>query len=168
MLAIPGGGLPGDGVPPLRRWGTPCPRLGYPPIQGWIGTPSNPRLGYPPEMGYPPIQGWGTPPVQGWIGTPPPRLDRVPPRNVNRQTPVKTVPSCHTAYAGGKKRPCFLPTPLPISYFCLKGRIITFLSLFFTKRVIQQYVFLMWHPFVKSKQLMFRGRNVYKRVTHCF
>ena len=30
-------------------------------------------------------------------GTPP------PPRNVNRQTPVKTVPSRHTTYAGGKK-----------------------------------------------------------------
>ena len=65
------------------------------------------------ETGIPP------PPVPGWISlpknlrpeTPPPhpRLDQPiqksetwdPPPNVNRQTPVKTVPSRRTLYAGG-------------------------------------------------------------------
>ena len=68
--------------PPIQGWiGTPP----SPPIQGWIGTPPHTRLD------------WDPPPIQGW------RLDRKPPppRNVNRQTPVKKVPSRHTTYAGG-------------------------------------------------------------------
>ena len=58
-----------------------------------------------------PDLGWGIPPPgQTWDGVPPPpgqTWDGVlfpPPRNVNRQTPVKTVPSRHTTYAGGNKK----------------------------------------------------------------
>ena len=48
---------------------------------------------------------WGPPHIQGWTGTPLPRprlkAGSGPPLNVNRQTPVKTVPSRRTTYAGG-------------------------------------------------------------------
>ena len=77
-----GGGYPVPGLGgktiPNRGGGDPIPRSGryhrYPPS-------SRPEMGYPPR----PHLGWGTP----------------PPRNVNRQTPVKTVPFRHTTYAGG-------------------------------------------------------------------
>ena len=91
---------PQDGVPPtIKTWlgYPPTPRMGYPP-------PSRPGWGTPrPEMGYPPPSrpGWGTP--QTWDvvlphhpdldGVHPQTWDGVLPRNVNRQTPVKTVPS---------------------------------------------------------------------------
>ena len=102
-----GGGYPEyppqtwDGVPPQTWDGvTPGPEMGYPPTLTWDGVP--PTLtwdGVPPlpgpEMGYPPTQTWdGVPPL------PRPEMG-YPPRNVNRQTPVKTVPSRHTMYAGG-------------------------------------------------------------------
>ena len=54
-----------------------------------------------PGVGYPPPAGWGTF-TWTWMGYPPlnldlglvplDQLDGVPPRNVNRQAPVKTVP----------------------------------------------------------------------------
>ena len=77
----------GYSTPLDHGWGTPWPDL------GWVTPRARPGMGYPPH----PDLGWGTPPLPsrpGW-GT--------PPRNVNRQTPVKTVPSRHTTYAGGKK-----------------------------------------------------------------
>ena len=92
----------GQGTPP--GWGTP-PDLGWHTPQTWDGVPpshyqdldgllppSPQRWGTPPrpEMGYPP-----PPTIQIWTRYPPP-----PPRNVKRQTPVKTVPSRHTTYAG--------------------------------------------------------------------
>ena len=103
---VPQPGLDGLGVPHLRpaQDTPPMPGMGYPPNLGW-GTP-------PPSR-----PGWGTPPLhppQIWDGVPPshlPDLDRVtppdldkvtppptwdgvpPPWNVNRHTPVKTVPS---------------------------------------------------------------------------
>ena len=91
------GGLPHPGeVTPARSWwwGVPHPRFGvshprvgeYPSqvlmVGGTLGTPRN---AVPPPPSRP---GWGTPSptIQTWMGYP-------PPRNVNRQTPVKTVPS---------------------------------------------------------------------------
>ena len=68
--------------------------MGGTPSQVWMGcTPSSPGWGVPPylDLGQCPSPcldlGWSTP---AWIqdGVPPPF-----PRNVNRQTPVKTVPS---------------------------------------------------------------------------
>ena len=123
MLICLGGGypIPGPGgVPCPMSGGVPHPMSGGYPIPGpggvphprsRGGTPSHVRgKGVPsPEVGYPPGQTWdGVPPWPdlGW-GTPPayhPDLDGVPPQNVNRQAPVKTVPSCHTTSAGGKKR----------------------------------------------------------------
>ena len=47
------------------------------------------------EYTPPPGPGKGVPPIQTWEGD--------TPLNVNRQTAVKTVPSCHTTYAGGNK-----------------------------------------------------------------
>ena len=74
----------------------PTPGMGYlPPSRPVRGTPPHPRpgMGYPTPSSRP---GWGTPPpTQTWDGVPP------PPTNVNRQTPVKTVPSRRTTYAGG-------------------------------------------------------------------
>ena len=78
----------GDRVPPLAGWGTPLdlgwgtplpgPGMGYSP--GWMGY-----LLPGPGMGYPP--GWmGVPLAWTWDGV-------TPPRNVDRQTPAKTVPS---------------------------------------------------------------------------
>ena len=70
---------------------------------GGVDMGSPPDIGYPPEMGYP--WTWGTPPDLRWSTPPYPDLRwGTPPRNVNRQTPVKTVPSCHTTYAGGNYR----------------------------------------------------------------
>ena len=72
----------GGGLPHLRSG------------QTWDGVPpARPGMRYtPPPLGRP---GMGYPP---------------PPRNVNRQTPVKTVPSRHTTYAGGKNRTVRVPT----------------------------------------------------------
>ena len=77
---------PGDGVPPIQGWGTPPSKTGsgLPPSKAGLGTPPHPRLSQDPPTH--------------------PRLVRVPPRNVNRQTPVKTVPSRHTTYAGGNDK----------------------------------------------------------------
>ena len=94
---------------------TPChcqdlagvpPRMGYPPHHPDLagGTPHHPDLAgvTPPDLG------WGTPPPSRpeWGNTPPPRpeMGYPSPRNVNRQIPVKTVPSHHTTYAGGKNK----------------------------------------------------------------
>ena len=89
---------------PIHDWGTPQPPSW--PSQGV----SHPWLGYLPQSG----PGWGTPLEGTWdkslgylsertwdqlkyygmgMGTPP---------GVNRQTPVKTVPSHRVTYAGGK------------------------------------------------------------------
>ena len=43
------------------------------------------------------------PPVQGWISLSENLRPENPPLDVNRQTPVKTVPSRRTTYAGGNK-----------------------------------------------------------------
>ena len=42
-------------------------------------------------------------PIQGWISLSKNLRPDTPPLDVNRQTPVKTVPSRRTTYAGGKK-----------------------------------------------------------------
>ena len=122
------GGTPSHvwrGVPrPMSGGGTPRPEMGYPSGQTWDGVPPQPDLGWGtpsqtwdgvpplarPGMGYPPQPdlGWGTPPARPGMGYPlyHPDLDGEPPpppRNVNRQTPVKTVTSRHTTYAGGNK-----------------------------------------------------------------
>ena len=89
--------------PPPKIWDQVPPP---PPENLRPGTPppENLRPGYPPprksETRSPP---WNLRP-----GTPLPKIwDQVPPpRNVNRQTPVKTVPSRHTTYAGGKNTKC--------------------------------------------------------------
>ena len=61
----------------------------------WLGlTWPSPRLDWP-DPPPPPLAG-PDPPWLDW----PPRLDLTPP--VDRQTPVKTVPSRRTTYAGGK------------------------------------------------------------------
>ena len=71
---------------PFTEMGTP------PPIQGWISLPKNLRPGTP----LPPSK-VGSTYLKIWdLGT--------PPVNVNRQTPVKTVPSRRTTYAGGNKK----------------------------------------------------------------
>ena len=108
---------------PLLRRGPPPP----PHIQGWMSLPENLRPGTPPPpslskaaSAYPKIWDlgpplpskagsaylkiWdlGPPPVQGWISLSKNLRPRTPPPvNVNRQTPVKTVPSRRTTYAGG-------------------------------------------------------------------
>ena len=104
--------IPGRGVPqPGLDGGIPSQVLGGYPIPGW-GYPMYPHhqdldgvpptiktwLGYSPPPHHPGLTGvpttpdlrWGTPPptIQTWMGYPTPS-----PRNVNRQTPVKTVPS---------------------------------------------------------------------------
>ena len=97
------GGTPSwtwDGVPHISwmgyphldlEWGTPLPGPG-------MGYPRPSQLdGVPPTWtwdGVPPSAGWSTPFLNlGW-GYPPCWLDGVPPpQNVDRQTPVKTVPS---------------------------------------------------------------------------
>ena len=62
--------------------------MGYPPVGKDAGTP-------------PQWEGWGTP-QEGW-GYPPSARWGYPPQNVNRQTPVKTVPSPFPRNTGGKK-----------------------------------------------------------------
>ena len=87
-----GGTHPRSGGTPSQVQGGTHPRLGGTPSQVKGGTPlTRPVMGYP----APPSQTWdGVPPtIQTWMG--------YPPRNVNRQTPVKTVPSRHTTYVGG-------------------------------------------------------------------
>ena len=83
----------GPGTPPNLRLGTPPPGPGTPPLPPtwtWTWDP-------PPGPGIPlPGPGPRTPPPWTWTWD--------PPRNVNRQTPVKTVPSRHTTYAGGNNR----------------------------------------------------------------
>ena len=85
----PRGGVPGPGYPPggVPDLGTPPggePRSGYPP-RG-VPDPGTPPGGGP-GPGYP--RGEGVP-------------DRTPLPPVDRQTPVKTVPSRRTTYTGGK------------------------------------------------------------------
>ena len=68
----------------------PLLRLGTPPGPG----PEPPYLDL--DLGPPlPRPGLGTLPTQTWTWD--------PPLNVNRQTPVKTVPSRRTTYAGGNE-----------------------------------------------------------------
>ena len=71
-------------LPRSRGGGTPFPDGGYPIL----------LMGDIPWDGYlPPGPGKGAPPPGPgkWVA-PPRQLDGVPPSNVNRQTPVKTVP----------------------------------------------------------------------------
>ena len=103
-VCCPGLGVPhpwwGCSIPEQRR-GVPIPGQGYP----------IPRWGYP-------IHGGDTPSLDGvphlWLGYPHPDLARVPASRrdlgpvtwvpllgVDRHTPVKTVPSRRTTYAGG-------------------------------------------------------------------
>ena len=98
---------PWMGYLPILGWGTPCPDLGWGTLSGWQGgTPFLPNRGYPhpSQLGrVPPCwEGRCTPVSQ--IGYPP------PPRNVDRQTSVKTVPSPFLRNAGGKKWAPFLIT----------------------------------------------------------
>ena len=89
------------GYLPSKEWGTPTIQtcLGYPPPpQTWDGVPPNPDMGWDAPPIHPDLQ-WGTPPT-----------------NVNRQTPVKTVPSRGTMYAGGNK---------PIQEFVMQARALT-------------------------------------------
>ena len=94
-----------DGVPPCLDlgWGIPLPGSGmeYPPgrdgvptILTWDGVLPYLDLGWDIP---PPSAGWGNPLPGPAMGYPPPsQMDEVSsplPRNVNRQTPVKTVPS---------------------------------------------------------------------------
>ena len=87
---------------PFTENGTPPPsKAGWAYLKIWdLGPPPLSKAG----SAYPKIWDLGPPsPIQGWIslsenlrpGTP-------PPVNVNRETPVKTVPSRRTTYAGGK------------------------------------------------------------------
>ena len=122
------------GVPcPMSRRGTPSQVPGGTPSQVWLGgqgvphprsgggTLSHVRGGTPSQVpgGYPIsglAWGWGVPHLRSEGGTPPPDLGwgtphtvqiwtgYSPPPDVNRQTPVKTVPSRHTTYAGGKNK----------------------------------------------------------------
>ena len=88
-----GGTGPPQGTP---QGGTRPPWV---PPGGWYQDPPGYPRGYRdppvPPRGYqnPPPGGTGTPPGGYW--TPPP---------VDRQTPVKTVPSRRTTYAGGNDR----------------------------------------------------------------
>ena len=110
------------------RWGTP--QQGYPLARSDVGYPSwgtpgrdSPRPGLTggstqggaPPTGYSPARSdggylrWGYPPSWTWLGYHPPsqpdlaRVAPPPPRGVDRQTPVKTVPYRRTTYAVGKK-----------------------------------------------------------------
>ena len=100
---------PQMGYPPSRpemgyphldlEWGTPIQTWdGVPPAWTWDGVWHTPScMGYPHTWtwdGVPLPAGWGTfLPGPGIGYLPPCQLDgvRPPPRNVNRQTPVKTV-----------------------------------------------------------------------------
>ena len=88
------------GTPPGTRSGTPPGGYPDPPGGTWSGTtPSGggtqtPRGGT--RSGTPP-GGYPDPPGGG-----PGQVAPLPP--VDRQTPVKTVPSRRTTYAGGNKR----------------------------------------------------------------
>ena len=77
------------------RYPLPLSKVGTPPPSR-VGTPPPPRVGtpFPSKVGTPsPIQGRYFLPIQGRYPSPCPRSLPPPPRNVNRQTPVKTVPS---------------------------------------------------------------------------
>ena len=96
-VAGEGGTYPGWGVPTLARgylsW-MGGPEVGIP--IGWkVGTPPPPiswKVGNPPPL---PGQLEGrSPPIGLKVGIP---------LNVNRQTPVKTVPSRRTTYGGSNK-----------------------------------------------------------------
>ena len=87
---------------PLLRLGTPPPpdlRQGLPPLNLDLGPPS--ETGTPPHLDLgPPGSEARTPPgSETW--DPPTWTWEPPPLNVNRQTPVKTVSSRRTTYAGG-------------------------------------------------------------------
>ena len=98
-VRVPPGGVPGQ-VPPRGGTRSGTPPGGYPvryPPWGGLGTPPG-GSGYPPGgVRVPPQGGPGTPPGEGGRGYPDP-----PSPPVDRQTPVKTVPSRRTTYAGGK------------------------------------------------------------------
>ena len=103
----------GTSPPSKPGWGVPRVPPTHHPDLGWrTPSPSRSGMGHPPtirpDMGYPPLSdlGWGTP-HQTWLGYPPsPTTIQTwtgypPPTTVNRQTPVKTVSSRRTTYAGG-------------------------------------------------------------------
>ena len=63
----------GGEYPPRDGMGyPPHPRLGNPPIQGWIGVPPHPRL----DWGTPPHPRLGYPPPSKVVVPPHPRLDQ--------------------------------------------------------------------------------------------
>ena len=99
VVSTPSVVLPGSGTPPLGGYldlGTPpggVTRTSVPPPGGYL-TRVPPRGGYPDLGGGYPDLG---PPPGGYLTGPP-----LPPP-VDRQTPVKTVPSRRTTYAGGNK-----------------------------------------------------------------
>ena len=91
---------------PPPHWLDWSPQLDWPPPPGWTDlTPPPAGLTWPPPAGltWPPPQAGLTWSPPGWTDlTPPPGLTDLTPPPVDRQTPVKTVPSRHTMYAGGK------------------------------------------------------------------
>ena len=82
---------------------------GYPEnhftIQTWLG--GTPHQHHPDMAGVPLYPRDGVhPTIQTCLGYPPPprhRMGYPPPTNINRQTPVKTVPSHRTMYADSNK-----------------------------------------------------------------
>ena len=88
-LTVPSGG----GVPSSPTWGVICGNLMW-GIPLWLmGVPPWPDDMPPIWTGVSPSASWGTLPI----------TKNAPlPRNVNRQTPVKTVPYRRTSYAVGK------------------------------------------------------------------
>ena len=88
-VRVPPRGVPGQ-VPPLGGSGYPPggTQSGTPPGGTRSGTPGGVRV--PPREGYPVRY---PSPREGYPDPPPPPVDR--------QTPVKTVPSRRTTYAGG-------------------------------------------------------------------
>ena len=96
-LWYPPGGYPDLGTPPPGGGGVPGPRYPPPPPPG-VPEPWYPPLGGVPGPRYPPPPGclmafWEMLQSIMGYGYPPPPVDR--------QTPVKTVPSRRTTYAGG-------------------------------------------------------------------
>ena len=121
-ICYPRWGTPWRGVPPGQTWWG-VPEVGYPPAEvppGQIWRGEGTWGGVPPWQWYPPA---GVPPGQVWPGrylrwvspgrgTPLPAgpgwgiplagPGRGTPRDMDRQTPVKTVPYRRTTYAVGK------------------------------------------------------------------
>ena len=95
----------GGGCTPSKAGGTPSLDREV-PIPGW-GTPSWP--------------GWGTSsPLLDLTGVPPPRRDQGPvtwvPPGVDRHTPLKTVPSRRTTYAGANNNDVMSLETLSLPY----------------------------------------------------